>query len=83
MKTILAAYADEDADKFNEELAKYQSWLADHSPADLDDDQGRLRGVLQSFEPFYRAWCCMSWRSCWWRWAGWAGAGRSIGRRSG
>lgn len=55
MKTMLAAYADKDTEKFNKELAKYQGWLAENRPGDLDESKVDYEAIFNSFEPFYRA----------------------------
>jgi ABC-type transport system involved in cytochrome c biogenesis permease subunit len=55
MQSIFNAYAHGDAEQFNGAVARYQTWLSEHTPAGLDESKVNYEAFFNSFEPFYRA----------------------------
>ncbi len=55
MNGILSAYFKGDAEKFNQELAKYETWLAERKLPDYDPSRTNFEAFFNFFEPFYRA----------------------------
>ncbi|MEX2114936.1 MAG: cytochrome c biogenesis protein CcsA [Pirellulales bacterium] len=55
MNSMLAAYHKGDAKVFNEELAKYETWLAERKLSDYDPARTNFEAFFNFFEPFYRA----------------------------
>ncbi len=53
---ILAAYAAGDTEKFNGELARYQSWLAKDGPADYNEQRVSFEEFYNAFSPLF--WAC-------------------------
>jgi ABC-type transport system involved in cytochrome c biogenesis permease subunit len=58
--SILLAYSEGDADKFNHELATYQEWLRANRPEDLEKTS--FETFFNHFQPFYMAavLCCFA-----------------------
>ncbi len=55
MNSMLAAYHKGDAKSFNEELAKYEAWLAKRDLSDYDQSKTNFEAFFNYFEPFYKA----------------------------
>lgn len=55
MNSMLAAYHKGDAKAFNEELAKYEAWLAKRNLPDYDQSKTNFEAFFNYFEPFYKA----------------------------
>ncbi len=53
---LIVAYSQADVEKFNSELAKYQNWLAEHSPADYDESKVQFESFYNGFSPLF--WAC-------------------------
>jgi ABC-type transport system involved in cytochrome c biogenesis permease subunit len=58
--SILLAYAEGNADKFNEEVATYEKWLEANRPQDLEKTS--FEAFFNHFKPFYwaAALCCLA-----------------------
>jgi ABC-type transport system involved in cytochrome c biogenesis permease subunit len=55
MATMLFAYRKGDAKLFNATLAEYETWLAAHSPSDLDESKVQYEAFFNYFAPFWWA----------------------------
>ncbi|HUQ71300.1 MAG TPA: cytochrome c biogenesis protein CcsA [Planctomycetaceae bacterium] len=53
MTRILVAYAGNEPEKFNEEVAKYQAWLDGHTPPDLNTQRTEFETFFNHFQPFF------------------------------
>ncbi len=52
---MLSAYHKGDAEAFNQDLAKYENWLAERKLSDYDPSRTNFEAFFNFFEPFYRA----------------------------
>ena len=55
MNSILVSYAKNDPATFNKEVQKYQDWLADNSPSDLNKTKTGFEAFFNHFAPFSSA----------------------------
>ena len=55
MTAMIVAYSKADAATFNSELAKYETWLAEHKPEGFDANKVNFEAFFNFFEPFYCA----------------------------
>jgi ABC-type transport system involved in cytochrome c biogenesis permease subunit len=53
--SILAAYRGDHVEQFNSQVAKYQTWLTEHKPQDLDEGKIGFEAFFNALEPFYWA----------------------------
>ncbi len=55
MTQLIVAYDQGDAERFNSELAKYQNWLGEHSPADYNETKVGFEAFYNAFAPLFWA----------------------------
>jgi ABC-type transport system involved in cytochrome c biogenesis permease subunit len=55
MTRILVAYASNEPEKFNEEVASYQQWLTEHAPPDANLKKIAFETYFNHWQPFYTA----------------------------
>jgi ABC-type transport system involved in cytochrome c biogenesis permease subunit len=55
LNSMFVAYRKADGETFNADLARYQNWLDEHRPSDVNPTKVNFEAFFNYFEPFYRA----------------------------